>query len=85
MLVHENSSFSIVIPYSCWLGSLVAQRWIVRPFAPERPTHVWSYDLVEANTHNGRSPRLLKSGMTEYPDSTFRIQAFGAESRLAKK
>lgn len=26
---------------------------------PERPNHVWSYDFVEARTHDGRSLRLL--------------------------
>jgi putative transposase len=26
---------------------------------PERPHHVWSYDFVEARTHDGRSLRLL--------------------------
>jgi transposase InsO family protein len=26
---------------------------------PERANHVWSYDLVSAMTHEGRTPRLL--------------------------
>jgi len=26
---------------------------------PERPNHVWSYDLVEARTHDGRKLRML--------------------------
>jgi putative transposase len=26
---------------------------------PERRNHVWSYDFVEARTHDGRSLRLL--------------------------
>ena len=26
---------------------------------PERPNHVWSYDFVEARTHNGRKFRML--------------------------
>jgi putative transposase len=26
---------------------------------PQRPNHVWSYDSVEARTHDGRSLRLL--------------------------
>jgi putative transposase len=26
---------------------------------PERPRHVWSYDFVNARTHDGRSLRLL--------------------------
>ena len=26
---------------------------------PQRPNHVWSYDFVEARTHDGRSLRLL--------------------------
>jgi len=26
---------------------------------PEKPNHVWSYDFVEARTHDGRSLRLL--------------------------
>jgi putative transposase len=26
---------------------------------PERPNHVWSYDFVDASTHDGRSLRLL--------------------------
>ena len=26
---------------------------------PERPRHVWSYDFVSAQTHDGRSLRLL--------------------------
>ena len=25
---------------------------------PERPDHVWSYDLVEHRTHNGRKYRM---------------------------
>jgi putative transposase len=26
---------------------------------PERPNHVWSYDLVEDRTHEGRKYRML--------------------------
>ena len=26
---------------------------------PEHPNHVWSYDFVEARTHNGRKFRML--------------------------
>jgi len=26
---------------------------------PEKPNHVWSYDFVDARTHDGRSLRLL--------------------------
>ncbi len=26
---------------------------------PERPNHVWSYDFVEARTHDGRKFRML--------------------------
>ena len=26
---------------------------------PERPNHVWSYDFVEARTHDGRKVRML--------------------------
>ena len=26
---------------------------------PERPNHVWSYDFVEAQTHDGRKFRML--------------------------
>jgi hypothetical protein len=29
------------------------------PLRPERPNHVWSYDFVEARTHDGRKFRML--------------------------
>jgi putative transposase len=37
----------------------VAERWLVHRLRPERPKHVWTYDFVSAQTHDGRSVRLL--------------------------
>ena len=41
-------------PRGLWLydGSCIRLR-------PERPNHVWSYDLVSGRTHDGRTPRML--------------------------